>query len=242
MENPFISVVIPAFNEQDRIGDTVTGIMAYLDQKPFTWEILVIDDGSNDKTYQVIDEISSGTEVSVNILSIQHGGKGWAVKNGMLAARGEYRFMADADMAMPVDQIDRFLKFIEEGYDIVIGSRQMAGSRRFSEPRSRHLMGRIFNWIVQILAIKGFQDTQCGFKCFNAKTAEVLFGLLYTKGFGFDVELLYLADKLNLSVLEIPIDWYHQRSSKVRPVQDSILMVKDIVGIRIRDLFGFYSY
>ena len=242
MENPFISVVIPAFNEQDRIGDTVTGIMAYLDQKQFTWEILVIDDGSNDKTYQVIDEISSGTEASVNVLSIQHGGKGWAVKNGMLAARGEYRFMADADMAMPVGQLDRFLKFIEKGYDIVIGSRQMAGSRRFSEPRSRHIMGRIFNWIVQIFAIKGFQDTQCGFKCFNAKTAEILFGLLHTKGFGFDVELLYLANKLNLSVLEMPIDWYHQKSSKVRPVQDSILMVKDILGIRVRDLFGFYSY
>lgn len=242
MENPFISVVIPAFNEQDRIGDTVTGIMAYLNRQPFTWEIVVVDDGSTDRTCQVVNEISSETAVSVNIISIHHGGKGWAVKNGMLAARGEYRFMADADMAMPVDQFDRFLKFIKEGYDIVIGSRQMAGSRRFSEPRSRHIMGRIFNQLVQILAIKGFQDTQCGFKCFNAKTAEVLFGLLHTKGFGFDVELLYLANRLNLSVLEIPIDWYHQRSSKVRPVQDSILMVKDILGIRIRDLFGFYSY
>ena len=240
MATPFLSVVIPSYNEERRIGATLEGVLLYLNEQPYTWEVLVVDDGSNDDTAAIASDFARNVEAQVRVLTVPHRGKGWAVKQGMLAATGRYRFMADADLAMPIEQLGAFLERMAEGYDIVIGSRQIAGARRYGEPASRHVMGRVFNWVVRNFAVGGFKDTQCGFKCFRGEVADELFDLQKTDGFGFDVEILYVASKRGLRILEMPIDWHHQRSSKVRPVTDTFLMLRDIILIRLRDIRGRY--
>ena len=237
MSEIFLSIVVPAFNEESRIAASVETLVRYLASQPYTWEVLVVDDGSTDRTAAITRDASRGDD-RVRSESVEHGGKGWAVKHGMLAATGRYRFMCDADLAMPVEQLSRFLEQMEKGYDVVIGSRQMAGARRFNEPPGRHVIGRVFNWIVRLLAIGGYQDTQCGFKCFESAAADALFTRQRLPGFGFDVEILYLARKMGLSTLEIPIDWHHQENSKVRPVLDSLSMLWDTALIRWRGLSG----
>lgn len=240
MEQPFLSVVIPAFNEDRRIDLTLERVVSYLGQQDYSWEVLVVDDGSTDETSSIAEKWTHMVK-EVRLEKIPHGGKGWAVKNGMIAATGNYRFMCDADLAMPIEQLETFIDRINDGHDIVIGSRQISGARRFGEPLGRHIMGRVFNWTVNILAVRGFEDTQCGFKCFHGDVAEELFGLQQSKGFGFDVEILYIARKRGISVLEVPIDWYHQQSSKVRPVIDSMAMVWDSFLVRLRDMRGMYD-
>ncbi len=241
MSQPMLSIIVPAYNEEARIGETVTEILAYLRGRPFTWEVIVVDDGSSDRTREIVEDLAAGAGEPLQVILAPHRGKGGAVRRGMLAASGAYRFMADADMAMPIAQLDRFLDRMKEGHDVVIGSREAAGARRFDEPTSRHLIGRVFNWLVRLLAVRGFQDTQCGFKCFTGAAAEALFGMMRTNGFGFDVEMLYLAKRLRLSVIEIPIDWHYQSCSKVKPLRDSLLMLRDIAGIRLRSLAGRYD-
>jgi dolichyl-phosphate beta-glucosyltransferase len=235
-----LSIVIPAFNEEQRIGATLDKVASYLSATSYSWEVLVVDDGSSDGTATVATRWARAEE-RVRVETVPHGGKGWAVKHGMLATSGEYRFMCDADLAMPIERLGGFLDHMADGYDIVIGSRQMAGARRFDEPLGRHVMGRVFNWSVRLLAVGGFEDTQCGFKCFRGDVAEELFRLQRSKGFGFDVEILYMALAKGLRVLEIPINWYHKKSSKVRPYVDSYLMLREIVSLRLRVMQGKYD-
>lgn len=231
MPNPFLSIVIPAYNEESRIELTLSEIVRHLNTKDYQWEILISNDGSTDRTQSVVYHLIETWDAPLRLLNLSHRGKGWAVRHGMLAATGEYRFMADADLAMPIEQLDMFLNHMKMGYDIVIGSRQVSGSKRYREPVLRHCMGRIFNWAVKILAIGEFQDTQCGFKCFRSDIVETLFHSQQINGFGFDPEVLYIAKQLGLSVLEIPITWTHQSSSKVRITRDTFLMLKDILHI-----------
>ena len=240
MAKPFLSIVIPAFNEEQRIGPTLESLVGYLERQPYAWEVMVVDDGSSDGT---LSESARWSEKDdrVRIEHGAHAGKGWAVRRGMLAATGEYRFMCDADLAMPIEQLGTFLDRMAEGYHVVIGSRQITGARRFNEPTGRHLRGRFFNCTVRLLAVRGFDDTQCGFKCFRGDVAEELFVLQRAKGLAFDVEILFLALKKELRVLEMPIDWYHQRDSKVRPVIDSLSMLRDTLLVRLRDLSGKYG-
>ena len=240
MDEPHLSLVVPAYNEERRIGRTLDQAAAYLGAGKFTWEILVVDDGSTDRTREIVEEAGRRTP-GIRVLPVAHGGKGWAVRQGMLAARGRLRFMADADLAMPIDQLDGFLARADEGYDVMIASREAPGARRFGEPQMRHLMGRVFNWVVRIMAVRGFQDTQCGFKCFTAGAADDLFRVVGIDGFGFDVELLYAAKKRGLAVVEVPIEWHYQPRSKVRPFRDSVLALADILRIRVRSLAGRYD-
>jgi glycosyltransferase involved in cell wall biosynthesis len=239
MVTPYLSIIIPAYNEERRIGSTLECLLRYLDGQPYTWEVIVADDGSADGTAPLVERLAKDAD-QVRLLSLPHRGKGWAVRQGMLAARGQLRFMADADMAMPVEQLGTFLDRMADGYDIVIGSRQIGGARRFGESLFRHVRGRVFNLTVRLLAVGGFQDTQCGFKCFKAEVAEELFRLQKTDGLGFDVELLYLAAKRRLNILELPIDWHHQADSRLRPLADTYLMLRDILLIRLRDIGGSY--
>ncbi len=233
-------MVVPAYNEEARIGRTLDEIEAYLSGRTFTWEILVVDDGSADRTREIVEE--AGRRIpGIRVLPVAHGGKGWAVRQGMLSARGRLRFMADADLAMPIDQLDGFLTRAEDGYDVIIASREAPGARRFGEPHMRHLMGRVFNWTVRLLAVRGFQDTQCGFKCFTSGAADDLFRIVRIDGLGFDVEVLYAAKKRGLSIVEVPIQWHYQPRSKVRPLRDSILALRDILRIRLRSLAGKYD-
>ena len=238
-DTPLLSVVIPAFNESARIIGTLDELAGYLGGQEYTSEVLVVDDGSEDDTAELVRSWAEDRS-STFVISIPHAGKGWAVRAGMLAARGSYRFMCDADLAMPVHWIDAFVERMDAGLDVVIGSREAAGARRFDEPAYRHVMGRVFNRVVRLLAVRGFQDTQCGFKCFRSDVAEELFRLQRTRGMGFDVEILFLAIKKGFRIEEMPIDWYHQDVSKVRPGVDTIDMLKDTIVIRLRDITGRY--
>lgn len=239
MAKPFLSVIVPAYNEERRIGPTLEKLVGYLTSRPFRWEVLVVDNGSDDATAPVVASWASEVP-QVRLESLPTAGKGLAVRHGMLQATGELRFMCDADMSMPVEHLDDFLDRMTEGYDIVIGSRQTEGARRFGEPVTRHLMGRVFNWVVRLVAVGGFQDTQCGFKIFRGEVADEIFPLQRATGFGFDVEVLFIAKQRGASILEMPIDWHHEPSSKISPVADSVRMVKDAVLTRWRGLIGAY--
>ncbi len=239
MATPFLSVIIPAYNEETRISATLGAIVDHLDAQDYAWEVVVVDDGSTDATSAFVNAVA-GIDDRVRLERVPHRGKGWAVRHGMLAATGELRFMCDADLAMPIPQLDRFIERMAEGYDIVIGSREGAGARRYDESASRHLRGRVFNLAVRLLTVGGFQDTQCGFKCFTSAAAEELFATQKTRGWGFDVEVLYVAVKRGMRVLEMPIEWRHQDGSKLRAFADPFLMLRDVLMVRLRDLRGDY--
>ena len=241
MTTPHLSVVIPAFNEQARIGPTLDALVDYLEAQPYSREIVVVDDGSADDTVSVVEGREAAPGTPVRVESIPHAGKGWAVRHGMLSSAGRYRFMCDADLAMPVRHLDDFLARMEEGYDVVIGSREAEGARRFGESAARHFRGRVFNWIVRLVAVGGFQDTQCGFKCFRGEVAEALFRGQVTRGWGFDVEILYLAARRRLRVLEMPIDWRHQEMSKVGSFVGPFSMLRDALAVRVRAARGLYG-
>ena len=150
MNDLFLSVVIPAYNEQGRIVPTLNEAVGYLAKQHYTWEIVVVDDGSTDDTARLVRQFAE-TETNVRIESVGHAGKGWAVRHGMLSAKGAYRLLCDADLATPIEQLEKFIDKIAEGYDLVIGSRQIDGAQRYNEPLMRHLMGRVFNWTVSAL-------------------------------------------------------------------------------------------
>ncbi len=200
----------------------------------------MVDDGSADATARVAAGMA-GPDSRVRVESAPHAGKGWAVRAGMLTARGRFRMMFDADMAMPVTRIGGFLARMEEGWDVVIGSREAAGASRSGESAARHVRGRVFNHVVSLLAVSGYGDTQCGFKCFRSEAADRLFKLQRTRGFAFDVELLYLARRLDMKVLEMPIEWRHDGASTVRPLADSLEMLRDAALVRLRDARGLYG-
>ena len=237
---PFLSIVVPAYNEASRIVSTLEQMKDCLSDQSYTWEVAVVDDGSIDDTAALVREFAEGNP-GFRLIEASHGGKGWAVKQGMTAVRGEYRFLCDADLSMPIEQIARFLPPDLEEFDVAIGSREVEGSRRFEEPQARHRMGRFFNVLVRWLAVPGVDDTQCGFKCFTGAAAEELFPKLKLNGFAFDVEALFLARKRRMKVVEVPIDWHYRSESKVRPLLDSLLMARDVLLVRWWSLRGAYS-
>ncbi|MCY3637534.1 MAG: glycosyltransferase [Chloroflexi bacterium] len=240
MPHPHLSVIIPAYNEAGRIVATLDAVSQYLQQQAYTAEVITVDDGSDDSTAEVVEHWSAEQE-DFRLERIEHGGKGAAVRQGMLAASGEYRFMCDADLAMPIDHLADFLQHMESGYDIVIGSRQIAGANRYGESLFRHMLGRTYNKMVQVIAVRGIDDTQCGFKCFSAAAAETLFPLQHVKGWGFDVELLFLARRLGMRVLEIPIEWRHDADSRLNPASAGLNMLRDVLAVRWNSLRGKYS-
>ena len=237
LPNPFLSIIIPAFNEKECIESTLTTLQDYLKVQSYSWEIIVVDDGSSDTTNRLASKWST-QEPRIRVEKIPHSGKGWAVKHGILISEGDYLFMCDADLAMPIEQLPKFICQIQNGYDIVIGSRQIPGATRIGEPLSIHIRGRLYNWLVRIVTRQDFMDTQCGFKCFKSNVAKRLFKMQKTKGFGFDVEILYLANWEKLRILEIPIIWHFQNSSKVRPFTDALLMTRDALWLRLRNITG----
>ena len=240
MSDCYLSVVIPAFNEERRLPGTLDTVCAFLANKSYAWEILVADDGSSDTTAAIVSRAAQD-DTRVRLVSLPHRGKGWAVKNGMLAARGEWRFLCDADLSMPIELLDGLLPDDDRSTDIIIGSREAPGARRIGEPRRRWLMGRAFNAMTRILAVPGIADTQCGFKVFRAAAAETLFSLQTLDGFAFDAEILFLARRRGFTVAEIGIDWHYRSESKVRPLRDGWRTLRDLVIIRYRSLAGQYG-
>ena len=238
--NIFLSVIIPTYNESQRITSTLVQIIEYLDSSEFTYEIIVSDDGSSDNTKAQVERFEKSNS-KIKLLALTHKGKGWAVRNGLNYAKGTYRFICDADLSMPINYLERFLPPNIDHSDIVIGSREIKGARRIGEPQIRHIMGRIYNLLIRFIFCINISDTQCGFKCFRWENVESIFAKQCINGFAFDMEVLFLAKKSNLIIKEIGIDWYYKDLSKVRPGIDPLLMALDLIKIRWRYLTGKYK-
>jgi len=242
-----LTIVIPAYNEERRLPPSLEKIVAYLQTQSYTSEILVVENGSTDATTAVVEEFITTRMTSAMPvrLGLMHSspGKGAAVKVGMLAAQGDYRFICDADLAMPIAELAKFLPPVQPGgtFDIAIASRELPGAIRYDEPVYRHIMGRVFNWLVRVLAVPGIQDTQCGFKMFTREAAQSLFPLQRIDGWGFDVEVLYIALHHQMRLTEVPINWYYQNDSRVRPIHDTINMVRELLKIRRNGSKGYYE-
>jgi dolichyl-phosphate beta-glucosyltransferase len=237
---PLLSVIIPAHNEERRLPGSLRQLMTYLAQQTYVCEVIVVENASTDRTVQVVHDFMAA-HANLHLLEERIAGKGLAVRRGMLAAQGEYRFICDADLSMPVEELARFLPPLLTDFDIAIGSRETRGAARYHEPAYRHLMGRIFNCLVRKLAVPGIQDTQAGFKCFRGPVAEKLFQEQTIDGWSFDVEVLFLAQKHGYRIVEVPISWYFDSSSRIHPLRDSVLMVLDLFRIRINWLRGSYG-
>lgn len=229
----FLSVVIPAFNERSRLSKTVKGTIEWCSSFVPSYEIIIVDDGSSDDTLVIAKSFSESLDRVVT-LERPHLGKGAAVKEGMLSAEGKYILFMDADGATPMGEIRKLLSKMEEGYPVAIGSRVASNSMEITIVSSFHrkIIGRTFATLVNLLAVPGIKDSQCGFKMFRKDAAKMLFRLQKCNGFAFDVEILYLAGKMSLPVAEVPVDWTSQSGSKVRLFADGFRMFKDILKIR----------
>jgi len=238
--DPFLSIVVPAHNEQARLPVSLPRIREFLEAQNFDWEVVVVDSGSTDRTAEVVRHLDVGRPW-LRLVQVDRPGKGLAVRTGMLAARGAYRFICDADLSMPIEEVVRFFPPQGPTVDIAIASREAAGATRYDEPAFRHLVGRAFNLLVRWIAIPEIQDTQCGFKCFRAEAAQDLFRVQRLDGWTFDVEVLYVALRRGYRVAEIPISWYHQPGSRVRVWRDSLTMFADLFRIRRNWRSGVYA-
>ena len=233
-EEIYLSVVIPAFNEEERIEETLSKIELYLKKQDYPYEIIVVDDGSEDNTARLVMNYPTYNHTLRLLQNEGNKGKGYSVKRGVLEARGAYILFSDADLSTPIEEVEKLMPWFDKGYDIVIGSRGLPQSNIvIHQPLYRETMGRIFNLLVQLLTIKGIKDTQCGFKCFRGDVARDIFNRQTLSGFSFDVEVLYIATKLNYRIKEVPINWYNSPRTKVNALTDSLKMLFDLVRINL---------
>jgi len=227
-------VVIPAYNEGRRLPPTLEKIQRYLAGRPH--EIIVVDDGSQD------DTVARAAEAGVTVMSNEDNrGKGYSVRRGMLQARGDRRLMTDADLSTPIEELDRLMKKMDEGYDVVIASRALPESNvEVRQPWYRENTGRLFNLCVRMLALPGLQDTQCGFKLFSAPAAEQAFAAARLDGFSFDVEALFVARRRGFRIAEVPVTWRNDEATRVDTFKGAVAFL-DLARIRLNDLRGTYD-
>jgi dolichyl-phosphate beta-glucosyltransferase len=235
-----LAVVVPAYNEEARLGASLAELRAYLSSQPWSWEIRVVDDGSTDGTAGVVDAVAAA-EPRIVLMREPHRGKGGAVRAGLLASRGRYRFICDADLSMPVHELPRFMPPALGEAAIAIGSREGAGARRVGEPWSRHVAGRVFNTLVRWLLVPGIQDTQCGFKMFTGRAADTIFPHVTVDGWAFDIEVLVIARRKGLRVREVPIEWHYRQESRLRMLRDGFGMFFELLRMRGRAARGGYD-
>ena len=239
METPFLSIIIPAHNEALRLPATLARVADFVRAQSYPCEVLVVENGSKDETAALARAWQEKLP-ELRVLSLEAPGKGNAVKVGMLAARGDCRYMADADLSVPVEQTPRFLDAIQAGADVAIGSREAPGALRIGEPIYRHWSGRVFNLLVRWWVLPGIQDTQCGFKCFSAKSAEALFPLQTMDGWSFDVEVLAAAQQNGFRVQEVPVTWTYGTGSRIKPLRDAFALLRELWKIRANARRGGY--
>jgi glycosyltransferase involved in cell wall biosynthesis len=237
-----LSVVVPVLNEESVIDEFLDRVSRVLQSRTASWEIIVVDDGSVDGTVSQVQRWMQ-REPRIQIVSQPHRGKGAAIHRGMLAARGDWRMMADADLSVAPEDWSVFFDTADGPHapDVIIGSREAPGSRRIGEPLARHLIGRAFNVVVQLLAVPGVNDTQCGFKMLRAAAARSLIPHLTIEGFAFDVELLFLARLAGFTVREVGVVWVCRRDSRVRLTRGAAAFA-DVGRIRLRKIGGRYRH
>ncbi|OGB74404.1 hypothetical protein A2V68_01680 [candidate division Kazan bacterium RBG_13_50_9] len=237
----YLSVVIPAYNEERRIGKTLAAVRGFLDKQNYDYEVLVVDDGSRDTTRDIVGIIAEGWPQLKMIANRANRGKGAVVKQGVLDARGRYILFADADNATPVEQLDKLLPYARE-YPIVIGSRHCPGAKiHISQAPHRKLLSRASNLLIRILAVPGIWDTQCGFKLFERNAVQNIFANVRLNRFGFDFESLVIARHLGYKFKEVPIEWYNDPESKVRTGREALRTLRDLFKVKLNLLRGLYS-
>ena len=250
-DSPFLSVVIPTWNEQTVILGTLETVVTYLNKQEYSSEVIVVDDGSSDDTVRVVQSFIEQYPL-VRLIENDHRGKGYTVRTGMLAGKGRYVLFTDADLATPIYEVGKMIGALESGCDVAIGTREGIGAMRVNEPFYRHVMGRVFNLAVRIISGLRFQDTQCGFKGFRHEVAQDLFHRVRLYGpdakalkggavTGFDVEVLYLALQAGYRIEEIPVKWRYGTESKVNLFADSVRMFWDVVQVRRMARKGVYE-
>ncbi len=237
--SPRLSLVIPAFNEAQRLPDALPQVAAWVRAQRYDCEVLLVNNNSSDRTREIA-LAAAAEHAFLRVLDEPRQGKGAAVRTGVLAAQGEFIFVADCDFSMPIEEIAKFLPPAIGDYDVAIGSREAPGARRFDEPGYRHVMGRVFNFLVKVIAVPGLQDTQCGFKCFRRAPAQDLFRTQRNEGWAFDVEILFIARQRRYRIVEVPIDWYYRPNSRISPIRDSVRMTLEVMAIRWQGLRGRY--
>ena len=225
-----ISIVIPAYNEEERLPTTLRTIIDYFENLSKDYEIIVVDDGSQDNTAEIAQHFNP----RVNVIKLpKNSGKGAAVREGISHAQGDFILFSDADLSTPITEFHKLQESLENGSHIAIGSRAIDSSLiKVHQPFYREFMGKTFNKIVRALVLRGIHDTQCGFKMFKNSVAKQIFSLAKIDGFGFDVEILYLAHKMNFKIAEIPVEWRNDTKSKISPIYDSLKMFFEILKIR----------
>ncbi len=249
-ESLLLSVVVPAYNEERRLPESMRQILEYLDAQPYRSELIIADDGSSDGTVAYVEQLAA-QQPNLRLLRLDHRGKGYAVRAGALAAHGDFVLLCDADLAVPIDKWDVLHAELERGYHIAIGSREGVGATREGEPWQRHVMGRVFNLIIRMVAIGSFQDTQCGFKALHRAVSDDLFHRVRIYGddaprvhgaavTAYDVELLYLAVQRGYRVAEIPMPWRYGEETKVSAMRDSWRNLRDVLRVRWNALRGAY--
>ena len=239
---PFLSIIIPAYNEETRLPRALESIGAYAASKSFSVEVLVVDDGSRDGTAAAAARAAE-TWPAVRLLrNSGNRGKGYSVRHGMLHAAGRLALFTDADLSAPIEEADRLLEALESGHDVAIGSRALRRELiAVHQSWMRETAGKLFNLLVRAFVRLPIHDTQCGFKLFRREAARAVFRCQQIDGFGFDVEVLYLARKLGYRIAEVPVRWSHDADTKVRMLSDSLRMLTDLWRIRWMELTGKYT-
>lgn len=233
---PLVSIVIPAYNERSHIGATIRSVHEYVSRKRWRFEIIVVDDGSDDNTVAEAQRAAEKVKTPVRVLrNGANRGKGYSVRRGMLASRGDFALFSDADLSTPIYELERLLEGAQRGYDVTIGSRALRNSKiEVHQPFYRELMGKAFNLILRSLGLSHFRDTQCGFKLFTRRAIDMIFPAVKLNRFAFDVEILLIAQRLGLKTKELPVHWHDSLPSKVSLCQDSLRMLFDVMKLRLR--------
>jgi dolichyl-phosphate beta-glucosyltransferase len=230
---PQLSVVIPAFNEEARLPAALAGAIPYLEARQQAYELILVDDGSQDRTLELMRE-AQACHSSIKVVALgRNRGKGRALATGVAASSGEVILISDTDFSAPITELPTLEAALESGAMVAIASRAVKGARQVEQPPHRVVMGKIFNLAVQLLLLPGLWDTQCGFKLFRGDAGRELFGELDTDGFAFDVEILYRARRRGWRIAEVPVHWVHSAPTRVAPLRHSAQMLRDVVRIRL---------
>jgi glycosyltransferase involved in cell wall biosynthesis len=242
MESTY-SFIFPAYNESERLATSLPRVQDYIRQRKISAEIMVVNDGSRDRTADVVHDFAE-RDPSIRLLENPgNRGKGYSVRNGMLHAHGNILLFSDTDLSSPIYEADKLFAAIEAGSDVAIGSRWLQRELQTErQPLMRQLYGRLFNLGLRIVLGLRYRDTQCGFKAFTREAAQVIFPRQRIERWGFDPEILFLARKFKLGTVEVPVEWAHDHRSKINPVRDGIRMAREVLQVRLNDMRGLYEH
>lgn len=233
-------MIIPAYNEETVIGGTLEAVARYLTELPITHELIVVDDGSTDRTVTVVRELMERMP-SIRLLQSAHAGKGGAVKRGVLEAQGNHVLFMDADHSTPIQEWKKCAPWLRDDYEVVIGSRKMPGADvEIRQPPLREAMGKVFTWLTNVVLATRVTDITCGFKSFQAEAARQIFQLQRVQGWGFDAEILFIARRRGYRIKEVPVVWRNDATTKVRLLTDAARSFKELVQIRLGAWRGWY--